>query len=680
MNRRLGALKTILWAAIGVLTVVTAVRFRYGLGAVTNLSDATPWGLWVAFDVMAGVALAAGGFVVAATVHIFHLEEYRGFVRPAILTAFLGYVAVAVGLVYDLGLPWHIWHPAVYPQHHSVLFEVAACVMLYLTVLALEFAPTVLEHPVFGWRPFEVLHRALKWATIPLVIAGIVLSTLHQSSLGSLFLIAPHRLDPLWYSPIIYVLFLVSAIGLGLTTVIGESLLSAVFLGHRLHLRSLAGLGRAAAVVLWLYVALRLGDLALRGRLGGVLDGPHGGLFVAELGLSAIVPGTLLLFDKVRSSVAGLASAAGLTVFGMVMYRIDVCIVAFARPEGMGYVPTWMEFAVSAGIVAAAVLVFVFFAEHLNVFVGETIPAAEEREALTPGAVRSLLPTRLAAGRRHSFAAVAAVTIAVAVVPLGGPKPPPVPVKAPRTIAGWAMERGDSTRVLFVSSGPELIRLGVGPASSDGDLVSSPAGSFSFRLDPVRFGANPIGTGALVTLHAIDGNRDGRVVLFDHAAHQARDRADSSCATCHHLNLPYERGTSCVGCHRDMYEPTPLFDHTTHERALAAQGGCPECHDPTDQVKTLATAAPCTDCHDAPLPARSVIAAPAGTWRGAASYLDAMHGLCIECHREIAADSLLGGVTPPDQCAGCHDADIGEALKRLAPRRRAEAQASGGSK
>jgi hypothetical protein len=129
-----------------------------------------------------------------------------------------------------------------------------------------------------------------------------------------------------------------------------------------------------------------------------------------------------------------------------------------------------------------------------------------------------------------------------------------------------------------------------------------------------------------------------------------------------------------------MYEPTPLFDHTTHERALAAQGGCPECHDPTDQVKTLATAAPCTDCHDAPLPARSVIAAPAGTWRGAASYLDAMHGLCIECHREIAADSLLGGVTPPDQCAGCHDADIGEALKRLAPRRRAEAQASGGSK
>jgi len=129
MFDRLSVLKTILWALVGVLASVSVVRFAFGLGAVTNLSDAAPWGLWVALDVMSGVALAAGGFVVAAAVYVFHLDRYRPFVRPAILTALMGYAAVAVGLIYDLGLPWHIWHPLLYWQHHSVRFEVAMCGM-----------------------------------------------------------------------------------------------------------------------------------------------------------------------------------------------------------------------------------------------------------------------------------------------------------------------------------------------------------------------------------------------------------------------------------------------------------------------------------------------------------------------------------------------------------------------
>ncbi len=158
MNRRLSNTKTILWALVGVLAVLTLARFMRGLGATTALTDVAPWGFWIAFDVMSGVALAAGGFVVAATVYIFGREEYHRFVRPAILTALLGYVAVAVGLLYDLGLPWHIWHPMIYPQHHSVLFEVAMCVMLYLTVLSLEFAPVVLEHPWFDRPLFRTVH------------------------------------------------------------------------------------------------------------------------------------------------------------------------------------------------------------------------------------------------------------------------------------------------------------------------------------------------------------------------------------------------------------------------------------------------------------------------------------------------------------------------------------------
>ncbi|MCJ7627424.1 MAG: polysulfide reductase NrfD, partial [Longimicrobiales bacterium] len=207
MSRRLTTLKTVLWALVGVLAAVTVVRFAHGLGAVTNLSDAAPWGLWIGFDVMSGVALAAGGFVLAGIVYIFGLERYRPFVRAAILTALLGYAAVAVGLLYDLGLPWRIWHPIFNWQYHSVLFEVAACVMLYLTVLALEFLPVVLEHRLFQGAFFQTILKALKRVSILLVIAGIVLSTLHQSSLGSLFLITPYRLHPLWYSPIIYFLF-----------------------------------------------------------------------------------------------------------------------------------------------------------------------------------------------------------------------------------------------------------------------------------------------------------------------------------------------------------------------------------------------------------------------------------------------------------------------------------------
>ena len=193
MNTRLTIVKTALWGLMGASGVVTVARFWCGLGAVTALSDATPWGFWIAFDVMSGVALAAGGFVVAATVYVFGMEKYRPFVRPAILTALLGYIAVAVGLLYDLGLPWHIWHPIIYPQYHSVLFEVAMCVILYLTVLSLEFLPVVLEHSWFDHPLLRGIHRLLKNAVIPLVIAGIVLSTLHQSSLGSLFLITPYR-------------------------------------------------------------------------------------------------------------------------------------------------------------------------------------------------------------------------------------------------------------------------------------------------------------------------------------------------------------------------------------------------------------------------------------------------------------------------------------------------------
>jgi len=191
---------------------VGAARLIHGLGATTALSDNTSWGIWIGFDVMGGVALAAGGFVIAGIVYIFHIDRFRPLLRSTVLTAFLGYLAVIVGLICDIGRPWMIWSPTINWQIHSALFEVAWCVMLYTTVLALEFAPVVLEKISRAQRALEFLKKA----TIPLVIAGIMLSTMHQSTLGTLFVIMPFRVHPLWYTNWLPMLFFVSAVALGL--------------------------------------------------------------------------------------------------------------------------------------------------------------------------------------------------------------------------------------------------------------------------------------------------------------------------------------------------------------------------------------------------------------------------------------------------------------------------------
>ena len=645
MANRLTVLKTILWAFVGVLAAVTVVRFALGLGAVTNLSDATPWGLWIAFDVMAGVALAAGGFVIAAAVYIFRLEEYRSFARPAILTALLGYLAVAIGLLYDLGLPWHIWHPMIHWQYTSVLFEVAMCVMLYLTVLTLEFAPVILEHPLFAHPWFQAILKGLKRATIPLVIAGIVLSTLHQSSLGSLFLITPYRLHPLWYSPIIYVLYFVSAVGLGLTTVVLESLFSAYFLNHKLHTKLLSGLGLAAAWVLTLYAALRLGDLAVRGLLGTAFDGsPLSVLFWFELAVSAIIPAGLLFWPKVRSHLVGVGICAGLAVFGIVLNRIDACLVAFARPEGVSYFPTWAEFAVSAGIVSGGVLIFIFFAEYFKVFGDEEIGLAVAKPSYDPATLHNLLPDSLAAPRRYSLVAVSAAAIAMLFLPVRRTEPTSTPVLASRTVRGLSTPRSDGLGRTLAIASP-----GTTPSVDTSSLLVS-----------------------------IDGNRNGTLVLFDHARHVQRTGGQMACAVCHHLNMPLDQNSSCSECHRDMYEPTAIFDHQSHVQKLEGNAGCQQCHQDYAQVKSAETATACAECHQEPTPPARVVEEMAPRWGKAVGYVDAMHGLCIECHQRQAEDAP--GIFPASlgQCAGCHNTDRVKELDLMVPRLAADAVVSSG--
>jgi Ni/Fe-hydrogenase subunit HybB-like protein len=359
------------WIFLG-LTVAglysTLVRFYYGLGAVTNLNDHFAWGLWVGFDVLCGVGLAAGGFTLAATVHIFHLDRFKPIVRPAILTAFLGYLLVVVALMFDLGRPWNIWHPLIMWNPRSVMFEVGWCVTLYSTVLALEFLPAVLER-----YHLHRLMKVLKMITIPLVIAGVILSTLHQSSLGSLYLIMPQKLHPLWYSPLLPVLFYVSAIAVGLAMTIFESWHSARAFGREIEMSILQRLAKVLAVVLAVYLTIRFLDLFHRGALS-TLERPgwERWLFLLEIVLMA-VPMLLLFRERVRQSPVGLYTASVMFLLGFVTHRLNVAITGTEGASGAHYVPKWTEAVITLWIIAIGFAAFQFIASHLPIFSHEAV-------------------------------------------------------------------------------------------------------------------------------------------------------------------------------------------------------------------------------------------------------------------------------------------------------------------
>jgi len=341
----------------------TYLRIFYGLGGSTNLNDKFPWGLWIAFDVMCGVGLAAGGFTLVAIVHIFRLERYKPVLRPAILTAFLGYLLVVVGLLYDLGRPERLWHPLVMWNPHSVMFEVAWCVTLYTTVLFLEFLPVVFEK--FGWyQPLEWIHRI----SVPLMIVGVLLSTLHQSSLGTLFLIVPEKLYPLWYTPILPVLFYVSAIAVGLAMTIFESWHSSRAFGRALELPILSGLARVLAVVMSVYLWVRFLDLAHRHVFPLLLQNRiETWLFALEIVLMA-VPTVLLYQASVRERPGALYACAVMVVFGFITNRLNVGTAGLEAGSGTHYIPRWSEIAVTLSIVAAGFAIFRVIAQYFPIF------------------------------------------------------------------------------------------------------------------------------------------------------------------------------------------------------------------------------------------------------------------------------------------------------------------------
>jgi Ni/Fe-hydrogenase subunit HybB-like protein len=350
-----------LWA---LTAIVLILRFVKGLGGVTNLSDQFPLGLWIGFDVMAGAMLGGGAFVLAGMVYVFGIERYRPILRSTILTAFLGYSLLIIALLIDIGRPYNIWRPMINQNIHSVLFEVAMCVMCYTTVLALEFAPALFER--LRWkRAWRITHGI----TLPLVIIGIILSTMHQSSLGSLWLIAPGKLNDLWYTPLLPVFFWISAITVGLSMVVVESNLTSRGLKRGLEQDLLARLCRANALLLTFYALFKVSDLALRGNLQLLFQPTlQTVLFWCELGLLTIVPAIMMFNPRVRADKNLLFLAGGLVVAGGILNRLNVSVFGMWSYTGPVYFPSWMEIVLTLGMISFGVVGFIVAARFLPVF------------------------------------------------------------------------------------------------------------------------------------------------------------------------------------------------------------------------------------------------------------------------------------------------------------------------
>ncbi|MEJ2504862.1 MAG: Ni/Fe-hydrogenase cytochrome b subunit, partial [Ignavibacteriaceae bacterium] len=354
--------------------VFLAIRLFFGIGSMTNLDNQHPWGIWIAIDVACGVALAAGGFTSAALGHIIHKEEFKVILRPALITAMLGYTFVAIGVFVDLGRYYFIWHPLIFWNGTSPLFEVGLCVMIYATVLYIEFLPIVTERFIghvnlkgrlsFLNVPLDAilrfLDRGLSKTMFVFIIAGVVLSTLHQSSLGTLMVIAGPKMHPLWQTPVLPLLFLISAIAVGFPMIIFESLLASRSLGLKPEMKVLSNLGRMVGPLLVIYLAIKIIDMAIRGTYVYLTEiNTASVMFMLEVVLGVIIPLRMFFSEKVLNSRLLLFIAASLVVFGVFLNRINNFLVAYTPPYALNkYFPSIGEISVTIGFIAILVLLY----------------------------------------------------------------------------------------------------------------------------------------------------------------------------------------------------------------------------------------------------------------------------------------------------------------------------------
>jgi Ni/Fe-hydrogenase subunit HybB-like protein len=626
VTTRVRTLKDLLWALALAGLVAGVFRLWFGLGATTNLSDAVPWGLWKILNMVAGVAISTSGFTVGFLVYVLGLERFRPLMKPAILVAFLGYGCSCLALLFDIGLPQRFWHPIVMWNEHSFLFEVFWCVLLYFTVTAIELAPVVFEK-LKARKVSSFLHQVAFWV----VVVGISLSSLHHSSLGSLFLVTPRRLHPLWYSPQLPLLFILSAMGAGMMflvlvryvhallydpeAVFGPSDLERQLLRVRggkegdqgptpagRDVPTLRGLASIATGVLGAYLLVLLYHLVAGGAWRPLLAGTwESWLFGLETLLIGVVPGLLVWLPGARGSPRALFLAALSASGGLALNRVDVGIFGYFRDAGAVYVPSVTEWALSLGVVAAAGLVFLAFVEVFPIFQ----EGWEERRKAA----------RLSCDAFDSFTRV------------------------------W---------VRALSGGPEritLIAVVVVPVAWA--AMYPPFGTPSAQAVQPASGLDVTRATLL-----IDGDRNGVRTDFPHAEHQERLGGDTACVRCHHLAAPGDQTTPCSRCHRRLLRPTLIFDHRQHQRRVAEREelaglvpenlSCAVCHT-RGPAKTAETAQPCSECHREE-PGWATLAEGVDPTRSP-GYAEAMHGTCVECHETEATERSEPALA---ECATCH--------------------------
>ena len=370
-----GTIVLTIMAGIGL--VFLGIRFFSGIGAVTNLNNQFPWGIWIGLDVAAGVALAAGGFTTAALGHIMHQDKYETIIRPALLTAMLGYTFVALGVFVDLGRWYYIWHPMIMWNGNSALFEVGICVMIYTSVLYIEFLPIVTERFIGRVKLPGILARfnkhvekllrflddGLNKTMFIFIIAGVVLSCLHQSSLGTLMIIAGPKIHPLWQTPVLPLLFLLSAFSVGFPMVIVESLSASRSFGLKPETEVLTSLSKFIAPLLGVYLAVKLGDMFIRETFVYLTELSKASiLFSIEVLVGVIIPLRMLLSREVRKSPTGLFIASMLVIFGVVLNRFNNFITAYNPPYAeQAYFPSIGEISVTLGFIAIEILIYRLF-------------------------------------------------------------------------------------------------------------------------------------------------------------------------------------------------------------------------------------------------------------------------------------------------------------------------------
>jgi len=367
----LGPGMILVWV-LGALGMGVALwRWIAGLGATTNLSDGRPWGLWISFDMMAGIGLAAGAFTVAAVVYIFNLKKFYPIVRPTILTGFISYTLAGLTLLVDLSQPQRIWHLVIYWNVHSPLFEIGWCVMLYLTVLALEFSPVLFE--ALHWKvPLKII-RAIQ---IPLIIAGITLSTMHQSTLGTMLTILPEKIHPLWYSPLFPLYFYMTAIGAGLAMTVFESYHSSRTYGYPFEIKMLASLTKAIPWVLGSYFIIRTGDLIISGDWRYLLEGGFAAwMYIIEMFGGVLIPTLFFMDPKTRNDVHGITWGAFFAMGGLILNRLNSALIFM---NGSFYLPSWQEVAVTVGLTCLGLIMFDLAVRFLPMF-PEPTPKAVKR-------------------------------------------------------------------------------------------------------------------------------------------------------------------------------------------------------------------------------------------------------------------------------------------------------------